>query len=76
MATGPLTTDNLSKWIKEVLTGEDLHFYDAIAPIVDADSLDLEKLYFKDRYEDVEEEKIPDYLNAPLSKEEYESFVD
>jgi len=75
IASGPLTTDNLSRWIKDVITGEDLHFYDSIAPIVDADSLDLEKLYFKDRYEDVEEEKIPDYLNAPLNKEEYESFV-
>ena len=75
IATGPLTTDGLSKWIKDVLTGEDLHFYDAIAPIVDADSLDLEKLYFKDRYEDVEEDKIPDYLNAPMNKEEYEAFV-
>ena len=42
IATEPSTTDGLSKWIKDVLTGEDLHFYDAIAPIVDADSLDLE----------------------------------
>ena len=76
IATGPLTTDGLSQWIKDVLTGEDLHFYDSIAPIVDADSLDLEKLYFKDRYEDVEDDKIPDYLNAPMNKEEYEDFVD
>ncbi len=75
IATGPLTTDKLSKWIKQSITGEDLHFYDAIAPIVEADSLDLQKLYFKDRYEDIEEGKIPDYLNAPMNKEEYEQFV-
>ena len=76
VSTGPLTTDGLTTWIEDVLTKEDLHFYDAIAPIVDADSLDYEKMYFKDRYQDIEEGKVPDYLNAPLNKEEYENFID
>lgn len=76
VSTGPLTTDGLTTWIEDVLTKEDLHFYDAIAPIVDADSLDYEKMYFKDRYQDIEEGKVPDYLNAPMNKEEYESFID
>jgi len=75
VATGPLTTSPLSNWIKDVLTEEDLYFYDAIAPIVEADSLNYSKLYFKDRYEDIEAGKIPDYLNVPLDKEQYESFV-
>ena len=75
VASGPLTTPGLTKWIEENISGDDLHFYDAIAPVVEADSLDFEKLYFKDRYQDVEEGKIPDYLNAPMNKEQYESFV-
>ena len=54
---------------------EDFHFYDAIAPIVDGDSLNLEKLYFKDRYQDIEEGRVPDYLNAPMNEEEYDRFV-
>ena len=43
---------------------------------MDADSLDYEKMYFKDRYQDIEEGKVPDYLNAPMNKEEYERFID
>ena len=76
VATGTLSTDGLTDWIQGVLSKDDLHFYDAIAPIVDADSLDYEKMYFKDRYQDIEEGKVPDYLNAPMNKEEYERFID
>ena len=76
IATGPLTTDPLTNWIEKNISKDDLHFYDAIAPIVDADSLDYEKLYFKDRYQDIEDGKIPDYLNAPFTKEEYERFIE
>lgn len=76
VSTGPLSTDGLTDWIQGVLSKDDLHFYDAIAPIVDADSLDYEKMYFKDRYQDIEEGKVPDYLNAPMNKEEYERFID
>jgi methylenetetrahydrofolate--tRNA-(uracil-5-)-methyltransferase len=71
LATGPLTSKALTDRIVE-LTGEGtLSFYDAISPIVDAESLDFTKLYRKDRH-GLEEEA---YLNAPMTKEEYEAFV-
>ncbi len=73
ISTGPLTTDNLSKWIQENLSGDDYYFYDAIAPVVDADSLDLDKLYFKDRHKELTD--TADYLNAPMSEEQYYEFV-
>ncbi|TNE95403.1 MAG: methylenetetrahydrofolate--tRNA-(uracil(54)-C(5))-methyltransferase (FADH(2)-oxidizing) TrmFO [Deltaproteobacteria bacterium] len=77
LATGPLTTDGMSKWIQENISGDDLYFYDAIAPVVDADSLDYSKLYFKDRHKPVSEEEgeQADYLNVPLNQEEYEDLI-
>ncbi len=77
VATGPLTTKPLESWIKANIANDDFYFYDAIAPVVDADSLDFSKLYYKDRYKPVGEEEgqIADYLNCPLTKEEYENFV-
>ncbi len=74
IASGPLTTDALSGWIQEHIAGDDFYFYDAIAPVVEADSLDMGKIYAKDRYEDDKEE--PDYLNIPLNKDEYLAFID
>lgn len=74
VATGPLTTDALSEWIQENLSQEDFYFYDAIAPVVDADSLDYSKLYFKDRHKEADESA--DYLNAPMTEEQYYKFVD
>ncbi len=78
IASGPLTTDPLANWIKDNLSDgpDDLYFYDAMAPVVDGDSLDMTGIYLKDRYKDVGEEIIADYLNCPLTKEEYELFVD
>ena len=77
IATGPLTTDNLSKWIQDDISNADFYFYDAIAPVVDADSLDYSKLYFKDRHKPVSEEEgeNADYLNAPMNQEQYEDFI-
>ncbi len=77
LATGPLTTGPLQKWIADNVSGDDFYFYDAIAPVVDADSLDFSKLYYKDRHTPVSEEEgvEADYLNAPLTKEEYIQFV-
>ncbi len=70
VATGPLTSEKLSENIKK-LTGEEyLSFYDAVSPIVDGDTLNYEKLFWADRYSDE-----GNYLNAPLTKEEYELFV-
>jgi len=78
VATGPLTKRSLENWIQEKVSKDDFYFYDAIAPVVDADSLDFSKLYFKDRYKPVSEAEgdKADYLNAPMTKEEYESFVE
>ena len=73
VATGPLTTKKLEDWIISEVSSDDLYFYDAIAPVVEADSLDFSKLYYKDRWKDNETEA--DYLNAPMDKDQYESFV-
>lgn len=76
VATGPLTTSPLEKWLKENMSQDDLYFYDAIAPVVDANSLDYSKLYFKDRHKHKEGDDVEaDYLNAPLNQEEYEAFI-
>ena len=73
-ATGPLTSDALAKSI-DTATGnkERLYFYDAIAPTIDADTINFDKCYFKDRYG---EDGKGDYLNIPLEKEAYETFID
>lgn len=77
IATGPLTSEGMSNWIKTNIAQDDFYFYDAIAPVVDADSLDYSKLYFKDRHKELtpEEGEQADYLNAPMNKEEYEAFI-
>jgi methylenetetrahydrofolate--tRNA-(uracil-5-)-methyltransferase len=78
VATGPLTTGGLTKWIQSDLSdADDFYFYDAIAPVVDADSLDYSKLYYKERHKPVGEipEETADYLNAPMNQEEYERFI-
>jgi methylenetetrahydrofolate--tRNA-(uracil-5-)-methyltransferase len=74
IATGPLTTDALSNWITDNIANDDFYFYDAIAPVVDADSLDLSKMYFKDRHKEVDDSA--DYLNAPMDEEQYYAFID
>lgn len=74
VATGPLTSDGLSKWIQTDLSTDDFYFYDAIAPVVDSDSLDYSKLYFKDRHKEFSDSA--DYLNAPMDEEQYYAFVE
>ncbi len=74
IATGPLTTKALEDWITHEVSSDDFYFYDAIAPVVDADSLDYSKLYFKDRHRQVSESA--DYLNAPFTRDEYYAFVE
>ncbi len=70
IATGPLTSAALSESLKE-LTGEDyLYFYDAAAPIIEKDSIDLDKVYLKSRYDKGEAA----YLNCPMTEEEFERF--
>jgi len=71
IATGPLTSQPLARDLFK-LTGENyLFFYDAIAPIVDAESIDYDKAFFASRYDKGGEE---DYLNCPLTEEEYRAF--
>lgn len=73
LATGPLTSEAMSKVLLELLGDEYLYFYDAIAPIVDAESLDMSKLFAASRYGKGEGD---DYLNAPFTEEEYQTFYD
>jgi len=73
IATGPLTSDGLAARLRERLGTESLAFYDAIAPIVDGESLDHAAFYRMSRYGKGGGE---DFLNAPLSHEAYEAFVD
>ncbi len=72
IATGPLTSDALSEYIKNKF-GEHLSFFDAAAPIVSADSVDMEHAFFESRYGKGDGD---DYLNCPLNKEEYEIFYE
>lgn len=73
VATGPLTSDALATSIKALTGGESLYFYDAISPIIEADSIDLETAYFASRYG---KGAGDDYLNCPLDRATYEAFVD
>ena len=87
IATGPLTSEKLSTKIAELTGNDKLYFYDAAAPIVEKDSIDMNIAFYGDRYtqergkdEDVEEwkERIKgqegSYINLPMNKEEYEAF--
>ena len=69
IATGPLTEGKMAEKLKE-LCGDMLSFYDAAAPIIDADSLDYNKVFTASRYSD----DAGDYINCPMNKEEYEQF--
>ncbi len=76
VATGPLTSDTLAQDIC-ALTGEDsLAFFDAIAPIVHLDSVDMKQAWFQSRYDKIGPAGDgKDYLNCPMSKEQYETFI-
>lgn len=71
IATGPLTSDTLAEQIKDFSGTDSLHFYDAAAPIVAADSIDMNIVYKKSRYDRGEAA----YLNCPMTKEQYEKFA-
>ena len=87
IATGPLTSDKLSKEITEIIEQDDLHFYDAAAPIIEKESIDMNIAFLGNRYdqergkdEEIEEWKKrlstqdASYINLPMNKEEYENF--
>lgn len=70
IATGPLTSDDFAKNIVSFLEQETFHFYDAAAPIIEKDSIDFSRAYYKSRYDKGE----ASYINCPMSKEEFEAF--
>ncbi|MDP4152952.1 MAG: methylenetetrahydrofolate--tRNA-(uracil(54)-C(5))-methyltransferase (FADH(2)-oxidizing) TrmFO [Bacillota bacterium] len=70
VATGPLTTEPLFDHISGMLGGENLHFFDAAAPIVSYESIDKDKVFMASRYG----KGSADYVNCPMDKEEYEAF--
>lgn len=70
IASGPLTSDKLAESIKNFTQTEHLHFFDAIAPIVEAESIDFNKAFWGSRYDKGE----ASYINCPLNKDEYENF--
>src|SRR5437016_6585053 len=72
IATGPLTSDALSQEIARLSGSSHLYFYDSISPIVEAESIDMTKVYFAARYD----KGSKDYINCPMSKEEYDRFYD
>ena len=71
IATGPLTSDALSQAIGAYFGEDYLHFYDAAAPLVTAESVDMTKAWWQSRYD----RGTPDYVNCSVNKEEYEAFV-
>ena len=72
IATGPLTSEGLIPAVAEVCPGEDfLHFYDAAAPLIAFDSIDMDHAWFGSRYN----KGTADYINCPMNREEYEAFV-
>lgn len=72
IATGPLTSDTLAKAIHDFTAEDTFHFYDAAAPIIEKDSIDFSKAYYKSRYDKGE----ASYINCPMNADEFETFYD
>jgi len=72
IATGPLTSDALSREIARLSGGGHLYFYDSISPIVEAESIDMQRVYLAARYD----KGTADYINCPFTREEYDRFYD
>lgn len=70
VATGPLTSDALSEEIKHITGSDSLYFYDAAAPVVTKESIDMNKVFYAARYD----RGTPDYINCPMTAEEYAAF--
>ncbi|MBE6596912.1 MAG: methylenetetrahydrofolate--tRNA-(uracil(54)-C(5))-methyltransferase (FADH(2)-oxidizing) TrmFO [Ruminococcaceae bacterium] len=70
IATGPLTSDAMAKYIREKLGCKGLHFFDAAAPIVDFDSINTDIAFFASRYDKGD----ADYINCPMTREQYDAF--
>jgi methylenetetrahydrofolate--tRNA-(uracil-5-)-methyltransferase len=72
LATGPLTSPALTEALQAITGSEHLAFYDSISPIVDASTIDMDKVYFAARWD----KGSADYINCPFTKEEYDAFID
>lgn len=72
LASGPLTSPALSEAIARLTGSEHLAFYDSISPIVEADSIDMDRVYFAARWD----KGTADYINCPMTREEYDAFYD
>ena len=72
IATGPLSSDAIAERIAALCPDSDLHFYDAVAPIVTLESVDMDSAFFASRYD----KGTADYVNCPMTKEEYLAFVE
>ncbi len=72
IASGPLTSEALANSIKEFTQSEHLHFFDAIAPIVEKESINFDKAFYASRYDKGE----ASYINCPMNKDEYEKFYE
>ncbi|MGB6193458.1 MAG: methylenetetrahydrofolate--tRNA-(uracil(54)-C(5))-methyltransferase (FADH(2)-oxidizing) TrmFO [Terracidiphilus sp.] len=72
IASGPLTSSTLSSEIQRITGSHHLAFYDSISPIVDADTIDMDRVYFAARWD----KGTADYINCPMSREEYDAFLD
>ena len=70
VATGPLTSDAFADWLKDNVVGEGFHFFDAVAPIVDFASVNMDVAFFASRYNKGD----ADYINCPMTKEQYDAF--
>jgi methylenetetrahydrofolate--tRNA-(uracil-5-)-methyltransferase len=70
IATGPLTSDTMAEYIEKELGCDGLHFFDAAAPIVDADSINMDIAFFASRYDKGD----ADYINCPMTEEQYNAF--
>lgn len=70
VATGPLTSDALAEKLTELCNDTGLHFYDAVAPIVTLESVDMDNAFFASRYD----KGTPDYVNCPMDETEYKAF--
>ena len=70
VATGPLTSDALAEKLMELCNDTGLHFYDAVAPIVTLESVDMDNAFFASRYD----KGTPDYVNCPMDETEYKAF--
>lgn len=72
IATGPLTTESLTKQIMNITGEEQLYFYDSAAPIIEKESINMDKVYLKSRYDKGDAA----YLNCPMTEEEFNTFYD